>query len=205
MKDRCLTDEEMTAYVDGVADEPARRRIEEHLAGCGLCLHNVAELKQLISSHSEDLAPTAAALELAESIVEKHTGAAREFDITLAIRDGICRILESTGSLLPPRRLSPVAVRSARQNKLSPRIAKSMAGYLVTIELTPVKDAVQPKLALVEETSSARPDGLRAKIYSPGACETKYSRKGKIAFSPIGRGFFRIDIEEAGSVGLDVK
>ena len=135
----------------------------------------------------------------------RHTGPAREFDITLAIRDGICRILESTGNLLPPRRLSPVAVRSARHSRLSPRIAKSLAGYLVTIELTPVKDTVQPKLALVEETSSARPDGLRAKIYSPGACETKYSRKGKIAFSPVGRGFFRIDIEEVGSVGLDVK
>jgi hypothetical protein len=205
MKDRCLSDEEITAFVDGVADEPARQRIEEHLARCGFCLHSVAELKQLVSSHSEGLVPTAGAIERAEGLIEKHAGGARELDITLAIKDGICRILESTGNLLPPRRLSPVAVRRERQSRLSPRIAKSVAGYLVTVELGPVRDAVQPRVALVEEATSIRPDGIKAKLYSPGACETKYSHKGKLTFSPVGKGFFRIDIEAVGNIGLDVK
>jgi hypothetical protein len=205
MKDKCLTDEEIAAYVDGVADEGARKRIEEHLVRCAFCLHNVAELKQLIASPSEDLKSMAGALARAESIVEKYAGAAREFDIVLAVREGICRILESTGNLLPPRRLSPVAMRGREQSQLSPRISKSLAGYLVTVELTPQKDTVQPRITLVEEASSTKPDGLKAKLYSPGACETKYSHKGRLAFSPVGKGFFKIDIEEVGSVGLDVK
>jgi hypothetical protein len=205
MKDKCLTDEEISAYVDGVGDEPTRQRIEEHLSRCGLCLHSVAELKQLVSSHGEGPVPTAGAIERAEGLIEKHIGGARELDITLAIRDGICRILESTGNLLPPRRLSPVAVRRERQNRLSPRISKSLAGYLVTVELGPVKDGVQPRVTLVEEATSTRPDGIKARLYSPGACETKYSHKGRITFSQVGKGFFRIDIETVGNVGLDVK
>jgi hypothetical protein len=205
MKDRCLTDDEITAYVDGVAEASARKRIEQHLAQCGLCLHNVAELKKLVSSHETDATPLPdAALARAEAVIEKYMGS-REFDITLAIRNGICRILESTGNLLPPRRLSPVAVRREKRSTTSPRIAKSLSGYLVTVELTPKKDSVQPKLSLVEEISSERPDGVKAKLYSPGACETKYSRRGNIDFSAIGPGLFRIDIDEIGSVGLEVK
>ena len=49
MKNRCLTDEEMTSYVDGVVGGGLRKKIEAHLAACPVCLHNVAELKELVS------------------------------------------------------------------------------------------------------------------------------------------------------------
>lgn len=206
MKDRCLTDEEITAYVDGVAKPSVRKRIEEHISECGLCLHNIAELKQLVSPEQiGSAALPEAVLARAESVIHKHTGAGRDFDITTILRNGVCRILESTGNLLPPRGLAPVAVRRERRSGPSPRLAKSLSGYLVTVELSAKKDTVRPKLTLVEEMSSAKPDGIKAKLYSPGACETKYSRNGMLAFSAVGRGFFRIDIDEIGSIGLEVK
>lgn len=206
MKDRCLTDDEITAYVDGVAEPPERERIEEHISRCGLCLHNVAELRQLVSSqHASPIPLPETLLARAEAIIDRHVGSSGEFDITTVLKEGICRILESTGSLLPPRRLTPVPVRRRHRGRENPRLAKSLAGYLVTVELAAEKDGVVPKLTLTEEASSARPDGIKAKLYSPGACETKYSRNGKLAFAAVGRGFFRIDIEEIGTIGLEVK
>jgi hypothetical protein len=206
MKDRCLTDEEITAYVDGVAKSTLRKRIEEHLSECNLCLHNVAELKQLVGADagSHGSVPHGA-MAKAENILGEHMRSLQQFDITAVLRNGICKILESTGELLPPRRLSPAPVRGGKRSTLSPRIAKSLSGYLVTIELTAVKDVVEPKLTLFEEVSSAKPDGVKAKLYSPGACETKYSHNGRLSFSPVGQGFFKIDIEEIGRIGLDIK
>jgi hypothetical protein len=206
MKDRCLTDDEITAYVDGVAEPSERERIEEHISQCGLCLHNVAELKQLVSSeHGGTIALPEALLAKAEAVIDRHLGGGGEFDITTVLRNGVCRILESTGNLLTPRSLKPLPARGRRRGGKNPRLARSLSGYLVTVELAARKDTVVPKLTLVEELSSAKPDGIKAKLYSPGACETKYSRNGSLAFSAVGRGFFRIDIEEVGTIGLEVK
>jgi len=40
----CLADEELGAYLAGVMRAEDRRRVEEHLAGCRICLHEVAVL-----------------------------------------------------------------------------------------------------------------------------------------------------------------
>ena len=206
MKDRCLTDEEITAYVDGVAASSLRTKIEQHLSECGLCLHNVAELKKLVSANgAEEIAPTAAAIEMAEAMISDHTQNPDRLDVTAIIRDGICRIMETTGSLLPPRQPSGVPVRGDGRDILNPRIAKSVAGYLITIELKPKQDMIEPRLTIIEESSSVKPDGVKAKLYSPGACETKYSRNGRMTFSALGQGFFSIEIEEIGRIGLEIQ
>ncbi len=206
MKDRCLTDEEITAYIDGVVSPEQRARIEAHLARCGFCLHNIAELRQLISANETNpIAPTEAALAQAEAVISESTTARTHFDIALVIRDGICKILESTGNLLPPRRLSPAAIRRHRASRTVTRISKSLSGFLVTVELKPQREAVKPEVIIVEESTSDRPDGLKAKLYSPGACETKYSEQGRISFSPLTSGYYRIEIEEVGAIGLEIK
>jgi hypothetical protein len=206
MKHRCLTDEEITAYVDGVANPALRKKIEEHLSQCSLCLHNIAELKRLIGeSGVRDMSPPRSAMARAEGILAEHLQSSQLFDITAVLRNGICRILECTGELLPPRRLSTVQVRGEKQSGLSTRVAKSLSGYLVTLELTPTDDDVRPSLMLFEEVSSLKPDGIKAKLYSPGASETKYSHEGQVRFSSISHGFFRIEIEEVGRIRLDIR
>ena len=206
MKHRCLTDEEITTYVDGVASPALRKKIEEHLSQCSLCLHNVAELKQLIGKGGAmDMTPPRSAMARAEGILAEHLQSAQLFDITAVLRNGLCRILECTGELLPPRRLSTVAMRGKRQGGLSTRVAKSLSGYLVTLELTPIDDDVRPSLTLFEEVSSLKPDGIKAKLYSPGASETKYSHEGHVRFSSIRQGFFKIEIEEVGRIRLDIR
>ena len=70
-KSRCLSDDEVAAYVDGAVRPDLRKRIEEHLARCGDCLHNVAELKHLVGAASAAVKMPAAALARAESIVER--------------------------------------------------------------------------------------------------------------------------------------
>jgi hypothetical protein len=205
MRDRCLTDEEMSAYVDGVVDDDARTRIETHLAECAVCLHHVAELKELVSTELAHAAvPTVEALSKAEDIIAQYTHLAPGFDIAVTLRQGLCRVLETTGDLLTPRRLSPEPVRGAGRNDLIPRIAKSVAGYLVTVELPAEKGSLRPKVTVVQETSSERPDGLKIKLYSPGACETKYTRNGKAAFDPVGPGDYSIEIEDIGTIDLDI-
>lgn len=205
MKDRCLTDEEMSAYVDGVADTDLRTRIEAHLAECAVCLHHVAELKELVSPQVVYAAmPTPEALSKAEDIISQYARPALGFDITVALRQGLCKVLETTGDLLTPRGLSPVPVRGESRTELTPRIAKSLSGYLVTVELPARKGKLQPKVTVVHEASSDKPDGIKIRLYSPGACETKYAESGMAIFQPVGSGDYTIDIEDIGTIELEI-
>jgi hypothetical protein len=205
MNDRCLTDEEMSAYVDGVADADLRSRIEEHLAACAVCLHHVAELKELVSTQTAQTSiPTPEALAKAEDVIALYTHAAPGFDITVALREGLCKVLETSGNLLTPRRLSPEPIRGDSEEQLTPRISKSISGYLVTVELPAEKGRLRPRVTVVQEAGPDRPDGIRIKLYSPGACETKYTRGGKAVFEPVGPGDYSIDIEDIGTIDLDI-
>jgi hypothetical protein len=124
-------------------------------------------------------------------------------------------LLETTGDLLAPTRLAPSQLRGGKHptdkssgdgpNGPGLKIAKSLSGYLVTLEFTAERQAVLPKLTIVEETSSGRPDGVKAKLYSPGASETRYSRRGRMSFSALKPGIYGIDIEEIGRIRLDIQ
>jgi hypothetical protein len=215
-REKCLTDDEVASYVDGVVRPDLRKRIEDHLVRCSFCLHNVAEIKQLIGSEAAlpgDL--PAEALARAELLVAQHARQAPQFDITLALKNGICKVLETTGDLLAPGRLAPAHLRGEKHSTDRPsddrpdgsslKIAKSLSGYLVTLEFVAERQIVLPKLTIVEETSSERPDGIKAKLYSPGASETRYSRQGRMSFSALQPGVYGIDIEEIGKVRLDIQ
>jgi hypothetical protein len=205
MKDRCLTDEEMSAYVDGVVDADLRKEIEEHLAECPVCLHHVAELKELVSPQVVYAAvPSPEALSKAEDIISRYAQPSSGFDITVALRQGLCKVLDTTGDILTPRGLAPIPVRGESRTEPAPRIAKSISGYLVTVELPTRKGRVQPKVMVVQEASSDRPDGIKVKLYSPGACETKYTEGGRTAFQPVGSGDYTIDIEDIGTIELEI-
>ena len=205
MKNRCLTDEEMTSYVDGVVGDGLRKRIEAHLAACPVCLHNVAELKELVSPEAGIGKPVPeGALAMAESLIALHTHT-HDFDIVAVLKNGACRILETTGDLLTPRMPATAAVRGSRSKPLSPRIARSLSGFLVTVELKTRADEVRPALTIVEEATSDGPDGVKVQLCAPGTCETRYSHQGKADFSPVGQGLFRIDIEGIGSIDLEIR
>jgi hypothetical protein len=205
MKDRCLTDEEMSAYIDGVVDTALRTKIEEHLAECAVCLHHVAELKELVSPQVVYAAmPTPEALSKAEDIISRYASPASGFDIAVALRQGLCKVLETTGDILTPRGLSPAPVRGENRTGATPRIAKSLSGYLVTVELPARKGGLQPKVMVVHEVSADKPDGIKIKLYSPGACETKYTESGMAAFQPVGSGDYTIDIEDIGTIELEI-
>jgi len=205
MKNRCLTDEEMTSYVDEVVGGGLRRKIEAHLAACPVCLHNVAELKDLVSPEAEIGRPVPeSALARAESLIALHTHT-HEFDIVAVLKNGVCRILETTGDLLTPRMPAAAAVRGSRSKALSPRIARSLSDFLVTVELKAKADEVRPVLTIIEEATSDGPDGVKTQLCAPGTCETKYSHDGETTFSPVGQGLFRIDIEGIGSIDLEIR
>jgi anti-sigma factor RsiW len=210
MKHKCLSDDQVAAYVDGVIAPDLRRRIEEHLDRCSLCLNNVSELKQLVTSDATlGASLPAAALARAESIIADRLAdradALPELDVILALKSGVCKILETTGRLLAPGRMAPVTVRRGDRPAPTPKVAKSMSGYLVTLEAVAAEGAVQPRITIVEEASSATPDGTRAKLYAAGSSETKYSRAGRITFSPVKPGDYTIEIEDVGRIRLAVQ
>ncbi len=207
MKHKCLTEDEIAAYVDGVADAKLRKRVEQHIAECNFCLHTIAELKQLVEAHESHSVPaTPRALAQARSVIASHIKTSLpELQIAAIFKKGICRILESTGSLLAPQSLAAIPMRSARARNHRPRIAKSLSGYLVTVELVPSKDSLTARLTLIEEASSTKPDGIKAKLYTRGSCETKYSRKGKLTFSSLTKGSFDIDLEGVGRIKLEIQ
>jgi anti-sigma factor RsiW len=206
---KCLTDDEVAAYVDGAVAPGLRKRIEEHLARCSLCLHGVAELKHLVSAERPGRLP-ARALARAESVLAGRLRAARpsiapEMEVVIALKNGLLKILETTGELLTPGRLSPVVVRGGNRTAPSPRIAQSLSGYLVTLEAVGSGNEVRPRLAIVSERSAERPDGLKARLRGPDVSETRYARAGKIGFSALRPGAYTIEIEDVGTINLEIQ
>jgi hypothetical protein len=203
---QCLSGDEIAAYVDGAVKPGLRKRIEEHILSCSSCLHSVAELKQLVSSERRIYAPVpAATLARAADMIARHISAPCRLDVSLALKDGLWRILETTGKLLLPGRLAPVQVRAGRRASPSPRVSESLGGYRVTLELVPSGEKVEPRLVIVDESSSEKPDGVKAKLVSGDSSQTRYSRAGKIAFSPVGAGPHAIEIERIGRINLNVR
>jgi hypothetical protein len=206
MNDRCLTDEEMAAYVDGVVGPTLRPQVEEHLARCRLCLHKVAELKRLVGAGGPVTRPVPAGiLARVEMLIEARTRGLHDFGITAALKEGVLKILETTGNLLTPRRPSTVALRGRPPAGLSPRIGKSLSGYSVTVELVPARDTVQPVITLVDEAAGERPDGIKVSLRSSEGCETRYTHDGNVVFTSIGHGAFTMDIEGIGRIDLDIR
>ena len=217
-KDKCLSDDEIACFVDGLAEPGLRKRVEDHLAHCSLCLHNVAELKRLVAPEGlSGLALPARARARAESIIADALRGVPQFDVVLALKSGICRLLETTGDLVaaggpaavPVRGGMPSGGRAARgegeEAGKDLRVAKSLSGHLVTLELAAQGDEVVPGVAIVEEASAARPDGIKARIHSPEASETRYSRQGRIRFSGVRPGTYGIEIEDIGRIRLEVQ
>jgi len=206
MKTKCLTEAEIAAYVDGALDAGAREKVESHIATCALCLHSVAELKQLVDAHEAGPVRTPeGALARAARIVEAATQAAPGFSIVAAVQKGIVKIIETTGSLIPPPRLAPVPVRKKQEAKLVPRVAMSLSGCFVTVELNEDDGGLAAEVSLVDEESSERPDGVKVKIYSAGRSETRYSRAGRVRFTSLERGAWDIDIEGIGRISLELQ
>ena len=215
-KDKCLRDEEIACYVDGLVAPGLRKRIEDHLERCGLCLHHVAEVKRLVAPEALFGAVLpAGALARAENLVAEAIRGVPQFDVVLALKSGICRLLETTGDLLAPGGQAPVAVRGGKcpgdassagtDGSAGLKVAKRLSGYLVTLEVAAEGEGVVPRVGIVEETSSARPDGIKARLHSPETSETRYSRQGRISFSALKPGSYGIEIEEIGRIGLEIQ
>jgi anti-sigma factor RsiW len=205
MENVCLSDEQMAAYVDGLVSPEERLRIEEHLAVCGPCLRAVAEIKGLASAAGEaPAAPPEGVLSRARELVASRGGPVPELDIVAILRAGVCKILESSGNLLPPRMPSTVAIRGAPAEGVSPRVSRSMEGYLVTVELGVRESGVAPAVTLADERSGARPDGQKIRFSSEATCQIKYTRRGRAEFASVEQGRFAMEIDGVGRISLEI-
>jgi anti-sigma factor RsiW len=206
MKNDCLTEAEIAAYADGVADAAARSKVEAHIAVCAACLHSVAEVKRLADAYEASPVPTPeAALSRGMGIVEAALHSAPGFSIVATLQEGLMRILETTGSLIPPPRLAPVQVRKKRDAGLRPRVARSISGHLVTVELSEAGGGFAADITLVEEASSRLPDGVKVKLHAAGTSETRYSRAGRVRFTSLEKGASELDIEGIGRISLEIR
>jgi hypothetical protein len=192
--------------VDGAAGAGDRKKVESHIETCALCLHSVAELKQLVDAHeASPMRTPGGALSRAARIIEAGTHAAPGFSIVAAVHEGLVKIIKTTGSLLPPPRLAPVPVRKKQEARLVPRVAMSLSGCFVTVELSGDDGGFAADVSLVDEESSDQPDGIKVKLYSAGTSETRYSRSGRVRFTSLDRGAWDIDIEGIGRISLEVQ
>ena len=206
MTDKCLTEAEIAAFVDGSAGPDLVREIEAHLALCGACLRSVAEVKRLADAYETSPVRTPqAALSRAMDIVRTRAHAAPGLSIVATLHEGILKILETTGSLIPPPRLAPVQVRSKQGTGPAPRVARSMSGHLVTVELGREDTGFTVDVTLLEEKSDERPDGVKVKLYSAQSTQTRYSRAGRVRFASLEKGTSDLDIEGVGRISLEIR
>lgn len=206
MKSRCLTDEQIAAYVDGLAAAPMREEVESHIEVCPFCLQSVAEVKRLADAYAASPVSTPdAAHRRALDVIEAAGHRLPEFSIVATLKQGLVKILETSGSLLPPPRLEPVPVRSQKRSALIPRVAKSLSGHFVTVELRSQGEEFVADVTLIAEESSERPDGVKVRLCAGETTETKYSRSGKVRFTSLVRGMSELDLEGIGRIKLEIR
>jgi hypothetical protein len=206
MKSECLTEAEMAAYVDGMLEAGAREKAESHLERCPVCLHGVAELKRLVDAYeSGAIRAPEAALARAEKLVEAGAPSTPVLSIVAALHKGLVKVVETTGSLLPPPRLEPVPVRKKRPAGLQPRVGKPLSGYFVTVELSEDGGRFAADITIVNEKTSERPDGLKAKLRAPGRTESRYSRDGRLRFTSLESGTADLELEGIGRIVLEIR
>jgi len=206
MKNECLTESEISAYVDGTLDGAARERVESHLERCRICLNSVAEVKRLADAHGSSPVKTPeAALARAREIVEAGAASMPGLSIVAALSQGLVKIIKTTGSLLPPPRLEPVAVRKRKDSKLLPRVAKSLSGYFLTVELSEDGGEFAADITIVDEKTSELPDGIKAKLHAAGASQTRYTRSGRLRFTSLKRGRSEFELEDIGRISLEIE
>jgi anti-sigma factor RsiW len=206
MKSECLTESEILAYVDGLIDPRGREKVEAHLARCPSCLRAVAEIKHLADAHvTEPVTAPPAALSRAAELIRERLAAAPRLSIVAAVQEGLVRILRTTGSLLPPPRLEPVAVRGQKRPAPVPRAYKSLSGCMVTVEVSPGEAGVRVDIALADEKSSECPEGVKVKLRAGEAVETRYSRGGRVTFTEVRKGVSVLEVEGVGKILLEIE
>jgi hypothetical protein len=206
MKNECLTESEIAAYVDGSLDACAREKVETHLERCRVCLHGVAELKKLADAYEAGPITTPdAALARARELVEAGAPSLPGLSIVATLHQGLVKIIETTGSLLPPPRLEPVTVRRKKESKLLPRVTRSISGYSVTVELSEESGLFTADITIVDEKTSERPDGLKAKLHVAGESQTRYSRSGTVRFTDLREGTSDLDLEGIGRIRIEIE
>lgn len=66
----CLSDNDLTEFVDGALDEADAARVEQHLARCGDCLRSIAELDTLLQAADTAASPVRYAIRLVKKGAE---------------------------------------------------------------------------------------------------------------------------------------
>jgi hypothetical protein len=203
----CLTDEEMSAFVDGALAAEERARVEKHLAACDRCLRAVAELARLAGDPAAYEEPSPEALAAARKVIDRLAPAGETFDIVAVLKEGVCRILQTTGNLLPPADIAPAPARAPRPSetgRLAPRVSRALAGHLVTVELEASGDEIRPRISVTEESTGEGAEGLKIRLHSEDSTETGYTESGEVAFPARARGSFTIEMEDVGSITVEV-
>jgi hypothetical protein len=205
MKD-CMSDEMMAAYVDGRMNQRERQHVESHLARCDHCIEQLAILKQIVDS-GDALAGVKIpdrVLARAEALIAERFGPkASILNVVVRLAEGLVSVVRTTGEVLSPD-LAPVPVRG-RKDRCKNVFVRTRAGAAdVIVEVDSRGTDPVLRVLLREADTEALLDGVRVDLAGPEGPESRFAEQGLVDFGPRRPGKYRMEIEDAGGVNLEI-
>jgi hypothetical protein len=205
MKD-CIPDEIIAAYVDGQVNPEERERVESHLVHCDLCIEQLALLKQAVDSSEmfAQLKIPDRILARAEALIAERFGhKASILDVVVRLAEGLVSVVKTTGEVLSPD-LAPVPVRGRRDRgrNIFVRTRAGSADVIVEVDSRGADPVL--RVLLREAETEALLDGVRVDLAGPEGPESRFAQQGLVDFGPRRPGKYRMEIEDAGGVNLEI-
>jgi len=198
---RCLTDEEIGAFLEGRLDTRSRDLLEMHLEGCGKCLNEIATLNRGLTSQ-DGLSFSEVPARLIKQAIALYPSKSLFFDAVISLTREAIRIVD----------LSALMKTAVIQPAFSLRNGKKAEPHMVAVQKS--FDEIDAEL-IIEKVSDlrcnikvivvgitfAKSPPLRAGLFSGGRELASYHlENGEAIFEEVEHGRYTISINRQSRV-----
>lgn len=214
----CLSDEEMSCFIDNVLDKQEKGKFLAHIISCNKCAQNLKDHYSIIKAVKNK-----GVLETPEQLVREIEdlvyGETRQnvLDIVLEFKEKAIQIIKTTGEIiqesLGPQPAPAYAFRAPQKETEGKeiRVSKEFNNLVVDVEI----ERQKPELAniivrLTDKTSKKRATGFRVSlIKGDRELESSLIEEGKVKFEEIKLNDYKIylmkDNKQIGVINISIK
>ena len=229
MGEKCLSDEDIVFYFDGVLSDDERRRIEKHISLCGECRETLKEHAE-IAGQIDDECMSAVPEHIIKKTVEMMTPLVHGrnlFDVVVRLKERALQVINTTGSILKGAvaergdvvfvpiigaSLAGVSFRSEKKpENCDIAIRKEFSSIVLTAELNRSgQNSTDLTLHITGKDSSVKLSDIRVTMKKGARTyESALIKYGKKVFEDVTPGAYLIEVKDGGdnlmgSVKLDL-
>jgi len=205
----CLEEEALAVYLSGSSGEADYAVLENHLAGCTICLDAVLAAHHAAQVESSAAAP-AKAVARAMALLAKPSLAGELFNLVVGLVRDSLEIISTSGSLVMPTLAAEVRGKTNSTGAGILRIEKNLGELQIAVEVERLEDNLCQVAVNVTPYGNPAADGLRLSLFSGAREQASFlARQGSATFERVAPGKYQLAVSAAGNslgtIGLTIQ